>query len=76
MADIRGRAPYDVAAVTVPVVIGRGGESKGQHRLGTDAWRELLPGAEVVVIEGAGHGAHATHPDDFAGLVERAYALT
>jgi pimeloyl-ACP methyl ester carboxylesterase len=76
MADIRAHAPYDPSAVTVPVVIGRGSESKGQHRLGTEQWQQLLPGAEVVVIEGAGHGAHASHPDEFAGLVAAAYALT
>lgn len=76
MAAIRTAAPYDAREVGVPVVIGRGGESKGQHRLGTGAWRELLPAAEVVVIEGAGHGAHSSHPDAFAGLAEAAYART
>jgi len=74
MHDIRAGAPYDVAAVGVPVVIGCGGESARQHRLGTDAWRELLPTAEVVIIDGAGHGAHLTHPDAFAGLARSAAA--
>jgi pimeloyl-ACP methyl ester carboxylesterase len=75
MDDIRHLPPpYDPTAVAAPVVIGRGSESKGQHRLGTEAWRELLPEAEVVVIEGAGHGGHLSHPDAFAGLVGAAVA--
>jgi pimeloyl-ACP methyl ester carboxylesterase len=68
MDGIRDAAPYDPAAVRVPVVIARGSESKGQHRLGTDEWRRLLPEASLVVVEGAGHGAHLSHPDAFAGL--------
>ena len=78
MHDIRAAAPYDAAAVRVPVVIGCGAESKGQHRLGTDAWRALLPHARVTIIEGAGHGAHLSHPDAFADLARSAldYAET
>ena len=33
---------------------------------------EHVPGAEGVVIEPAGHGAHLTHPDAFALFVRRA----
>lgn len=74
MHDIRAAAPYDPASVPVPVVIGCGAESKGQHRLGTDAWRELLPRADVVIVDGAGHGAHLSHPDAFADLARSAMA--
>jgi pimeloyl-ACP methyl ester carboxylesterase len=78
MHDIRAAAPYEPAAVRVPVVIGCGRESKGQHRLGTDAWRDLLPHAHVVIIDGAGHGAHLSHPEEFADLARAAlgYAET
>ena len=73
MADIRTPPPpYDPAAVAVPVVVGRGSASKGQHRMGTDALLELLPHAELHVVEGAGHGAHANHPDGFAAFVRAA----
>lgn len=74
MHGIRTTEPYDTTAVTVPVVIGCGSESEGQHRLGTEAWRQLLPHAEVVIIEGAGHGAHLSHPKPFADLVRSAAA--
>ena len=77
MGDIRTPPPpYEPAAVGVPVVIGRGSESKGQHRQGTDALLELLPDAELHVIEGAGHGAHASHPEGFAAFVEAAVRRT
>lgn len=74
MADIRTAAPYDPTAVTVPVVIGRGSASKGHHRLGTEEWQRLLPHAECRIVEGAGHGAHTSHPDGFADLVRAARA--
>ena len=72
MADIQvpaDEAPYDPSAVPAPVVVGRGSESRAQHLEGTNALLGLLPDAELVVIEGAGHGAHTSHPDAFADLV-------
>ena len=36
----------------------------------TDRLAELLPHAEVAVIEGAGHSPHITHPDVYAELIE------
>jgi len=80
LADLRdiqrtGDPPYDPADVTVPVVIARGSESKGQHRLGTEEWQARFPAAPVVVLDGAGHGAHSSHPDLFADLVRTTLAL-
>jgi pimeloyl-ACP methyl ester carboxylesterase len=73
MADIQQLPPpYDPVAVPVPVVVGRGSESKGQHRRGTEALLELLPDATLHLIEGAGHGAHASHPDGFVEFVDAA----
>ena len=79
LADLRdiqrpGDPPYDPTAVAVPVVLARGSESKGQHRLGADEWQRVLPGAPLVILEGAGHGGHASHPDAFADLVRAAAA--
>ena len=73
MADIRTPPPpYDPTEVGVPVVVGRGSESKGQHLRGTQALLELLPDAELHVIEGATHGAHAGDPEGFARFAEAA----
>ncbi len=72
---IQDGAPYDPAAVQVPVIVGRGSESNDQHRDGTDHWQRLLPDARVMVVEGAGHGAHASHPDGFVEIIRAALAL-
>jgi pimeloyl-ACP methyl ester carboxylesterase len=74
LADIRrSEAPFDVTALAVPATFGRGGLSADRHRK-TVAWlAEHTPGAELVEIEGASHGAHLTHPDAFAALVRSAW---
>jgi pimeloyl-ACP methyl ester carboxylesterase len=73
LADLRDiqnlPPPYDLAAVPVPVVVGRGSESKGHHREGTKALLEVLPDAELHLVEGAGHGGHTSHPDGFVEFV-------
>jgi pimeloyl-ACP methyl ester carboxylesterase len=78
LADLRDiqslPPPYDLAAVPVPVVIGRGTESKGHHREGTKALLAVLPDAELHLVEGAGHGGHTSHPDGFAAFVRAAIA--
>jgi pimeloyl-ACP methyl ester carboxylesterase len=65
----RPRSPIDLAAITVPVLLGRGSRSLPHHRRAIDALAELLPSTEVVEIAGASHGAHLSHPDAFAGFV-------
>jgi pimeloyl-ACP methyl ester carboxylesterase len=72
---IRGtEAPFDVTGLTVPATFGRGGNSVARHR-DTVGWLvEHTPGAELVEIAGAQHGAHLTHPDAFAAMVRGAVA--
>src|SRR5687768_4046507 len=77
MADIHHLPPpYEPADVAVPVVVGRGSESKHQHLAGTEALLELLRDPVLHVVEGAGHGAHASHPDGFCEFVEAAVRRT
>lgn len=64
--------PYEAAAVTVPVVAAHGTETKPHHVRATEELAQQAPHGELRVIEGAGHGAHLTHPAEFAGLVRRA----
>ena len=40
----------------------------------TEALARTAPGGELRVVEGAGHGAHLTHPNEFADLVRLALA--
>jgi pimeloyl-ACP methyl ester carboxylesterase len=67
-------APFDVGALTVPAVFGLGGNSVGRYRQGAAWLVDHTPGAELVELPGASHGAHLTHPDGFAQLVRLALA--
>jgi pimeloyl-ACP methyl ester carboxylesterase len=64
-------APFDVTELTVPSVYGRGEKSATRHRQTVTWCVEHTPGAELVEVPGAGHGAHLTHPDAFAAMVRR-----
>jgi pimeloyl-ACP methyl ester carboxylesterase len=67
-------APFDVAELAIPAVFGRGAASTPRHR-DSVAWLvDHTPGAELVEIAGASHGAHLTHPDAFADFVRAAVA--
>jgi pimeloyl-ACP methyl ester carboxylesterase len=72
LSDIRRHgAPFDLAQLRVPLVLGRGGASIPHHRRAIDALSELVPDAEVIEIPGSAHGAPLSHPDAFAGFVRR-----
>jgi pimeloyl-ACP methyl ester carboxylesterase len=68
-------APYDAAAITVPVVAAHGSRSQPHHQASARALAADAPDGELQVVEGAGHGVHLTHPEAFASLVARACAL-
>ncbi len=65
-------ALYDPAQLPFPVVAGRGSVGDAHHREAADRLAAAAPLGELVVIDGAGHAAHSTHPDEFAALVRRA----
>jgi pimeloyl-ACP methyl ester carboxylesterase len=66
LRSARAGAPYDPALITVPVVPGRSSESREQHRWSADELARQLGTDDVFVIDGANHGAHVTHPAEFA----------
>jgi pimeloyl-ACP methyl ester carboxylesterase len=68
----RAQAPFDVTSLSVPAIFARGERSTPRHRQSVAWLVEHTPGAELVEIPGAGHGAHLTHPDAFAAMVRRA----
>jgi pimeloyl-ACP methyl ester carboxylesterase len=75
LADLRRHsAPFDVGALRVPLVLGRGGASVWHHRRAIDALVELEPDAEVIEFPASAHGAQLTHPDAFAAFVRRVVA--
>jgi pimeloyl-ACP methyl ester carboxylesterase len=64
--------PIDPTQVRVPTVLGRGTNSRPHHRANCEHLPAVMPDAELVDVEGAGHGCHFSHPAAFAGLVRRA----
>ncbi|MET0902955.1 MAG: alpha/beta hydrolase [Acidimicrobiales bacterium] len=69
-------APYDLSTFPVPVVAGHGGGSRPHHKEAAQRLATTVPRGELVVIEAASHGAHLSHPREFADLVRRASALS
>jgi pimeloyl-ACP methyl ester carboxylesterase len=66
---VRARPPFDATAVEAPVLAGRGGRSKSYHRRSAEWLVDNLRDAELFEIAGATHGAHKSHPADFAAFV-------
>jgi pimeloyl-ACP methyl ester carboxylesterase len=74
VADLRGvrgeSPPFDVTALEVPSVFGRGGPTSSAHHRWTVDWLgHNVPGAVVYEIANAQHGAHLSHPDHFVAMV-------
>lgn len=74
LASIRDHPPFDLADVRAPVVVGVGVESAAHQRAAAPNVAALLPDAVLVEVAGASHGAHLSHPAEFAGLVRAALA--
>ena len=68
-----GTAPFDVADIRAPVVYGRSGSNVMPMVL--DYLQRNVQHVEVVTVPDAGHHAHRTAPEGFAGLVRRALEL-
>jgi pimeloyl-ACP methyl ester carboxylesterase len=75
LASLNGPALFDVTRLEVPIVFGGGAASEPFHKENLAWLSEHVPGAQRIEIPDAGHGAHLTHPDAFAGFVRAAMAL-
>lgn len=75
LTSMRGPAPFDVMALTVPCIFGMGGlGSQPHHRAAVEWLGTHVPGATYFEIGGAQHGAHLSHPDHFATFVRAVIA--
>ncbi len=74
LSALADRAPYDPSEVPVPAVVAHGALGSDHHRAGIEWLAATIPDAELMVIDGAGHGVHTSNPAAFAALVERATA--
>jgi pimeloyl-ACP methyl ester carboxylesterase len=67
-------APYEAEQLTMPVIAAHGTESRPHHQETARTLAAAAPLGELVVVEGAGHGVHLTHPSALADLVRLALA--
>ena len=63
--DLRSGPPWEAGKITSPVLCGRGTKAMKHHLEGASRLAEILPTGSLVSLEGAGHGAPVSHPDDF-----------
>jgi pimeloyl-ACP methyl ester carboxylesterase len=68
-----GTPPFDVADIRAPIVYGRSGPDVMPMVL--ESLQRNVLFVDVVTVPGAGHHAHRTAPEAFAGLVRRALEL-
>jgi pimeloyl-ACP methyl ester carboxylesterase len=64
----------DLTTVTVALVAGCGSESSSRFRLSAARLLADVPHAEYFEVAGAGHGAHLSHPVDFAAFVRTTHS--
>lgn len=73
MADLAASraesARLDFSAVAGEVLAACGSETSDHSRRSTDTLAAAVPGCRRVVVDGAGHGVHLTHPARFAALI-------
>jgi pimeloyl-ACP methyl ester carboxylesterase len=66
---LAGAAVFDPDQIRIPVIVGRGGDSRRHQRRSARELAASLPNAELVDIAGCGHGAHLSHPGVVAELL-------
>jgi pimeloyl-ACP methyl ester carboxylesterase len=72
LGDIRAARPFVPEDITVPVVLGCGEKGAAHHQEGMRHLAAAVPGAELVVLPGVGHGVHLSAPDTYAVFCARA----
>lgn len=68
--ELRVAPPFEPSAITVPVIVAHGAQTSDRHARGAGWLTGVLPDAELVVLDGAAHGAHISHPRELADLAE------
>ncbi|MCB1039524.1 MAG: alpha/beta fold hydrolase [Acidimicrobiales bacterium] len=68
---VHAGVPYLASDLTVPVISSYGSETTWWHRRASEELADAAPDGELVVVGGAAHGVHLTHPTATAALVRR-----
>jgi pimeloyl-ACP methyl ester carboxylesterase len=75
LMTLRGRpVQFDYSSIQIPVVVGKGENSREHQRRSSDETARLLPNAELIELKNHGHGAHSSDPEGFSGLIHRVLA--
>lgn len=69
LGDLRKQAPWNAEKIPCRVLCGRGTKAASHHAMAAGRLASMLSNAEEVIIEGAGHGAPISHPQDFFDLL-------
>lgn len=64
-------APFELTAIRVPVLAAHGTEGADHHGEAARAVAGAVPGADLEVVSGSGHGVHLTHPSAVAAMIRR-----
>ncbi len=67
--------PYIPEHVPVPVLAACGTETSAHHWRAAHELARRAPHGQLELVDGAGHGAHLSHPEAFADLVRDALRL-
>ena len=70
-ASMSDAPPVDLGAVVAPVVVAVGSATSDRHRRAGEELAAGLAHGQLVVVDGARHGAHLTHAPAVAGLVRQ-----
>lgn len=60
---------FDPADILQPVAVAHGADPSNRYRPAARALVAAVHGASLDVFDGAGHGAHLSHPDSFAAWI-------
>jgi lipase len=72
LSSARRAAAFVPVEIGVPATISRGSATDDYRERAARVLHDEIPGAELVLLDGADHGAHVSRPDEFAALVRRA----
>lgn len=67
-------APFELGSIRVPVLAAHGTEGAAHHGEAARTVAAGVPGADLEVVAGSGHGVHLTHPAAVASMVRRLVA--
>lgn len=69
LRSIRSGPPFEPSEIEQPVFFGCSELGRPHHQRGTSLLAEQVPNGTLVTIAQASHGAHASHPEQFAALL-------